>query len=669
MARAVAARRATATGGLVCGLAGGLAVGAVWWSVEAGLNWALGGVAPARVVAAILCLDLAVAGVGGLVLAAGTTLARGRVDLRVLALGLVVIDGLIRIVEPPGFGAEAVFLALGLIGGALGVRLVAVDDLTDLVRVSFVATLAVALATAAFSGVDRHMFARAEPGGLPLVALLVLAPAVGLGVDAALGAVVRPSRVRLGVEVAAAAAAALVLGRPMPTAPLDLGVSSRPAASRTPDVILVVLDTTRADHLSTYGYPRETSPNLTAFARTALTFTEARSPAEWTLPGHASLFTGMYPSRHGAHFAGARSGPSILGRQRVFPLAEERTTLAQILRDRGYATAGFVANFANLDRHFGVAQGFEHYDDAPGVLFRPTPHVVHLARCVRPTFARYPFRTAPEINAAALDWLDRAPRERPVFLFINYLEPHCPLAAPPFDRWARVLRGAGREPPRALSTHVIPARLSAAERAVFAANYDGQIAAMDAGLGGLFAALRARGRYDAALVVVTADHGELLGEHEQVGHGGRTLYEGLLRVPLVVKLPGHDAPRGEVTDPVQLVDVLPTVLGVVGAPVPADVQGQPLRRVAHPSYAEEDINPEFVAAYGRVYDRALAALYDGPYKLIATSRGERMLFDLAHDPGEDDDLATRQPERTAAMAERLEGLRPLGSPAAVARRE
>ena len=115
--------------------------------------------------------------------------------------------------------------------------------------------------------------------------------------------------------------------------------------------------------------------------------------------------------------------------------------------------------------------------------------------------------------------------------------------------------------------------------------------------------------------------------------------------------------------------MLPTVLGVVGAPVPADVQGQPLRRVAHPSYAEEDINPEFVAAYGRVYDRALAALYDGPYKLIATSRGERMLFDLAHDPGEDDDLATRQPERTAAMAERLEGLRPLGSPAAVARRE
>jgi arylsulfatase A-like enzyme len=176
---------------------------------------------------------------------------------------------------------------------------------------------------------------------------------------------------------------------------------------------------------------------------------------------------------------------------------------------------------------------------------------------------------------------------------------------------------------------------------------------MDDALGELLTALKARGRYENALIVVVGDHGELLGEHGHMGHIGRMLYEPLLRVPLVVKQPGPARLRGREERPVQLVDVLPTVLAAAGAPIPANVQGEPLPDVAHPSIAEEDVNPFLVARYGAAYDRGVRVLYDGSYKLMTTTGGERMLFDLAADPGETTNLAAVEPERTAALLRRL----------------
>jgi arylsulfatase A-like enzyme len=123
---------------------------------------------------------------------------------------------------------------------------------------------------------------------------------------------------------------------------------------------------------------------------------------------------------------------------------------------------------------------------------------------------------------------------------------------------------------------------------------------------------------------------------------------------MMVKFPGADRPRGESRSSVQLVDVMPTVLATVGAKIPADVQGEPIQNVDHATIAEEHINPEFVSQYGAVYNRALRALYDGPFKLITTSRGERFLFDLANDHGEMKNLASREPERVAHMEEELE---------------
>src|SRR5262249_2244584 len=297
-------------------------------------------------------------------------------------------------------------------------------------------------------------------------------------------------------------------------------------------------DTTRADHLSTYGYGRETSPNLTAFAADAMRFTQARSPAAWTLPGHASLLTGQYPGRHGAHLAGAwLPGESIDGRRQVaFPLSPEAVTLAEVLRDRGYRTAAFVANFSYLYRDFGLAQGFQRYDDAPAILFRLRSHAVRFVQRFVPGFCLKPFRSAREMNRRALEWLAQQPPGRPAFIFLYYTESPQPWLAPaPYDRWSRELAPAARRLATVdLYTHTIR-DFSAAEQAFIQANYDGQIAAMDAAFGELLAALRSRGRYQNAMIVVTADHGEFLGEHQHVGQIGRMLYAPVLHVRLTVK--------------------------------------------------------------------------------------------------------------------------------------
>jgi len=633
------------------GLVAGLVAGAVWWCTEAAANRGLGGLVPPGVAGVLAALDLGLAALVGVAL--GALLGR-RARGASLALGLAAAFALVRFYEPPGLGAEAVF-ALGAAGAAgLGVLFAGkgARGVAPFVQLTLLATAAITIGGFAVDDIAGARRWGAAPFALALV------PVAAVVVDRLLGLVVRRCGARIVVTLAAAGLAALVWGRPLATAPLDDPiVTGVPPAAGAPDVILVSLDTTRADHLSTYGYGRDTSPNLSQFAADALLFTQARSPAAWTLPGHASLFTGMYPTRHGAHFAGAwLPGQSRDGRPQVaFPLAPSAITMAELLRDRGYRTAGFVANFSYLYRDFGVAQGFGHYQDAPHLLLRVRPGALRLAQQVRPTFGLVPFRSAHDINTAALAWLDRAPAGRPVFLFVNYMEPHQPRLAPtPYDRWSRTLPGAYRLARRSQYYEHAVQQLSDVERQFIAANYDGQVAAMDEALGALLAALRARGRYENALVVVTADHGEFLGEHDQMGHIGQMLYEPVLHVPLVVKFPGPDRRRGRSPTPVQLVDVLPTVLAVTGAPTPPGMQGQVLPDVTHPSLAEEDIDPFLVARYGAQYDRSIRVLYDGSYKLIRTSRGEHMLFDLARDPAEQNDLATVEPERAAALLRRLE---------------
>jgi arylsulfatase A-like enzyme len=649
------------------GLAAGLGAGACWWAVESTVNWLAGAVVPAPVLVRVAVLDLALGASFGLAMGLVLALAGRRAGGVSFALALAAAYGLARIYDPAGFGSEALFLLAILGTGAVALALGGAgrDGALRFVHVSLLATGATVVGE--FWLEQRGV----RLGGARLALVFAGLPLVGLLGDRLIEWVVARRGVRFGLELAAAGMAACFLGHPLATAPLvDQIVTAVPPPAGTPDVVFVAFDTTRADHLSTYGYDRETSPHLTALAADGQSFTQARSPSAWTLPGHASLFTGQYPSRHGARLAGAwLPGESIDGRPRVaFPLGAGAVTMAEILRDRGYATAAFVANFSYLYRDWGLAQGFSVYDDAPGVLFRVLPHAVRLARRISPGLFLKPYRPAPEINASALEWLDRTPAGRPAFLFLNYMEPHQPWLAPaPYDRWSRSLPEATRLAEKNLYTHAVH-DLRPEEREFIVANYDGQLAAMDAALGELIAALKARGRYENTLIVVFGDHGEFLGEHGQLGHIGRMLYEPVLRVPLVVKSPGPGRARGVVDRPVQLVDVLPTVVEVSGARLPEGVQGEPLDRVTHASLAEEDINPFLVANYGEVYNRSVRVMYDGSYKLISTSRGERMLFDLAQDPGETTNLADAEPERTASLLRRLrEALdAPVGTAEAVA---
>jgi len=305
-----------------------------------------------------------------------------------------------------------------------------------------------------------------------------------------------------------------------------------------------------------------------------------------------------------------------------------------------------------------MARGFQSYQDAPWLLLRLRPPAVRAIRSLQPHLWLRPYLTGHDINAAAVAWMDAQPRERPVFLFLNYMDAHPPYyAAPPFDQWVAPVPSRRVFQTENLYTHV-PRRFSTEERTFIEASYDGQLAHADAALGDLMAALEARGRYEQALIIVTADHGTLLGEHEQVGHSGRMLYEALLHVPLVVKFPGGDRPRGRLRTSVQGLDVFATAVHAAGLAPRADVEGQALPAVTHPILAEEDINAFLVSQYGSHYDRAIRVLIEGQRKLILTSRGDRLLFDLVADPNEELNRAEQDPAGAEAMARRLRALLP-----------
>jgi len=369
-----------------------------------------------------------------------------------------------------------------------------------------------------------------------------------------------------------------------------------------PSIVLITLDTTRVDHLSCYGYERETTPRLDAFAARAVRFRRAWSTSSWTLPAHASLFSGLYPSRHGAHYDSG--GDAVLGSVVRLPAAAyvkagmlhgEVTTLAEMLAARGYRTGAFVAG-PWLHRSFGLLQGFEVKDDR---------------------VAGFAGRPADEITRNAVAWLRTIPPNEPYLLFANYFDPHAPYeparsyadlprAAEPFDPpYAELMRGT--------------VRLGPDERAILRDRYDAEIRVMDGELGRLLDEVLARPGAERTMVVVTADHGEALGEEGRFGHG-YWLSEELIRVPLIVRYP-HDRDGGSWNDaPVQLVDVLPMLAGELGMALPEGVEGVAVgqRQIA---YAELYQEATAVLRFGEQYKGNLRAAVDWPHKLLRSEAG------------------------------------------------
>jgi arylsulfatase A-like enzyme len=395
---------------------------------------------------------------------------------------------------------------------------------------------------------------------------------------------------------------------------------------RRPDVVLIVLDTVRADHLAPYGHSRVTTPRLDAFARRhAVRYVNARSTSSWTLPSHASLFTGLMPAQHGATHPREGDVPERRVESAALPaqaLRPDVPTLATILRAHGYRTGAVLANSAYLDARFGLARGFEHYDARPGGFVKDYLPLVQLAG--GPLRAGHLlYRDAQTITDLALAWIDDADG-RPFFLAVNYMDAHSPyLPPPPFDE----LFGPPARDPLELAYH---------ERRE---QYDRSLAYLDSELSRLLERLD----LEHALVVITSDHGESLGDHGYWTHNW-VLYEPVVKVPLYVK---PLAPRAaeQVEDPITGAEVFHLILGALGLSLPAAPRPPGLvaewYRVPHKPTADVLADKDV--------DRDLLAWVEGQRKLIVASSGAVELYDLSTDPHERRPLSLTEEERAAAL--------------------
>jgi arylsulfatase A-like enzyme len=381
----------------------------------------------------------------------------------------------------------------------------------------------------------------------------------------------------------AATSAALVLafgGCIFGTDVLEQSLPRATVTSRTP-VIFLSLDTVRSDHMSVYGYERDTTPRLREFAEGATRFARMYAAADFTLPSHASMFTGLYPREHDAI--------PVKDRAHALPLRREHVTLFERLQAAGWATEGVVSNFGYLGPEHGLAQGFERYDARvrrlafPKVAHCTTRRLVHelLYEWLEPHEFDVMYRTAGEIDAALEERLAEhaaRPDGRPLALFVNYMDAHMPYSPP--EPW-RSRFAAGVASVRKWDYYTWRARLyrgemelADAQRDALLALYDASIAYLDSQVGELFDRLRRMDLYDRALIVVAADHGEEFGERGNLEHG-MSVQLGELCVPLLVKLPGQREGR-VVEDLASGVDVTPTVLAALGLPRPEPCSGRDL---------------------------------------------------------------------------------------------
>ena len=373
----------------------------------------------------------------------------------------------------------------------------------------------------------------------------------------------------------------------------------RRGQDRPTNVLLISIDTLRADRLGSYGYKGAQTPVLDALAARGLRFAQATTVAPLTLPAHTSLLTGTFPTFHGVRDNGQ------------FYVGDEQVTLAETLKARGYRTGGFVGAFV-LDRRWGIAQGFDTYADEFDLSKYELAGGIDAAQ-----------RPANEVIDKAVAWLAED-SEQPFFAWVHLYDPHAPYAAPESvaARFPRTMHGA----------------------------YDAEVAFTDMQVGRLLDALADAREH--TVVVVVGDHGESLGEHQEQQHGF-FVYDAVTQVPLIIA--GPNVPPRAIAEQVRIVDVMPTVLDVLSIPWPDAVQGasvlaggngRPLELLA----LAESWYPRFHYGWSE-----LVAVRDGRYKFIAAPRRE--LYDTVNDPGETKDLSAENPRLADALERALQDLR------------
>jgi arylsulfatase A-like enzyme/tetratricopeptide (TPR) repeat protein len=368
------------------------------------------------------------------------------------------------------------------------------------------------------------------------------------------------------------------------------------ARPRDLNLLIITIDTLRADHLGVYGNEAIKTPHIDALAEEGVLFSRAYSHVPLTLPSHCSIFTGNLPLVHGV-------------RDNGFRLPSAAKTLAQTAKERGYATAAFVGAFP-LDSRFGLDRGFDVYDD----LYGSSNQVRDLA---------FVERRAEAVNRKAVSWIAEHSASR-FFVWIHYFDPHAPY-----------------EPPPPFSQEYL------------GSPYDGEIAYTDSVIGDLLQALDRSNLRDKTLIVLTSDHGEGLGEHKENTHG-IFVYDSTLRVPLILSNPKHLPKALTVPEQVGLIDVLPTVLDILGWVADPDIQGRSLA----PMLTESGILPG-----GVLYFESLAPMLGRSWAPLQGIRAEEWkyisapipeLYDIVKDPGEQSNLVAKYPGTVRRLQEQLE---------------
>jgi arylsulfatase A-like enzyme len=411
----------------------------------------------------------------------------------------------------------------------------------------------------------------------------------------------------------------------------------QPTASRG-NVLFIVVDTLRADHLPAYGYRAIQTPGLSAFEKDAVLFELAFANASWTRPSFASLLTGRYASSHGVMSKAAS-------------LPDQVETIAEAFSKAGYTTGGVVTNY-NVAPFFNFQQGFDEYQYlTPDFLFGASDTSAKLSllqifkrvdekvrALLGSTQVGSAYQDAPVVNRALVSFLDRAPKSAPWFLFAGYMDPHDPYFTHPYD-------GTGYS----RAAHVKP---DGSEADRLRRLYDGEIVYWDEHFGALIGELKRRGLYDDLTIVVTADHGEEFMDHGGFWHG-TTLYDEQLHVPLLVKLPKNERAGQRIGHWVESVDVMPSLLKLQGLEVSKAVQGIDLFRGKEQTFAEESHEGNVLSSVRLERDGA-------KLKLIKANAGnprglaERELYRVDTDAGERDDLAPRDPAALSAAQQTLD---------------
>lgn len=377
------------------------------------------------------------------------------------------------------------------------------------------------------------------------------------------------------------------------------------------NIILISVDSLRADHLNCYGYGRKTSPNIDGLAAEGVLFSDASSVTSWTLPAHLSMLTSMYPEAHGV----------VTDK---YSLDDNRTTLPEILKDEGYITAGFISG-AYLHSRYGFEQGFVFYDDFT------IGEAAEAGEAVRVV-------SSPRLNESVQNWLGKN-YDRKFFLFLHYFDVHFDyIPPPPYDTmfdpdYEGIINGKDFFVNPGINPEMSPRDLSH-----IIALYDGEIAFTDKYIGEVLSALKKFGVYDRTLIILTADHGDEFFEHGGKGHK-RTLYEEVLHVPLIFKFPSDFDLYGvkKVGGAASVIDIAPTVFDYIGVEPNDEMQGKSLL----PLLDENEKTDDFLVYAGLEYK--LAAVKSANSKLIHHLRApEKEFYDLANDPEEKTNLLDKE---------------------------